>query len=49
MKGREKQRENRKRKEERLESRNSYGLKDPTPRQAIDSIIREERNGKAAA
>ena len=48
MKGREKQRENRKRKEERLESRNSYGLKDPTPRQAIDSI-REERNGKAAA
>ena len=43
MKGREKQRENRRRKEERLESRNCYGLKDPTPRQAIDNIIREER------
>ena len=43
MKGRERQRENRRKKEERLESRNYYGLQDPTPRQAIDNIIREAR------
>ena len=43
MKSRERQRAKRKKKEERLESRNCYGLQDPTPRQAIDNIIREER------
>lgn len=30
-------------KEERLGSRNYYGLKDPTPRQAIDNIISEAK------
>ncbi len=43
MKSRDRQRINRKKKEERLESRNCYGLQDPTPRQAIDNILREER------
>ena len=30
-------------KEERLGNRNYYGLKDPTPRQAMDNIINEAK------
>lgn len=46
---RKKQRENRRKKrislaiEERLERNNEFGIKDPTPKAAIDIIIRKER------
>ena len=30
-------------KEERLENRNNYGLRDPTPRQAVENIINEPK------
>ena len=42
---RAKQRANRRLKhfEEKLDIRNAYGIKDPTPKQAVDLIIRKER------
>lgn len=43
MKNRSRQRANRMRKEERLESRNCYGLKDPTPKRAVENIINEAK------
>lgn len=41
MKNRGRQRVNRRKKEEQLGGRNAYGLKDPTPKEAVDNIIRE--------
>lgn len=32
------------RREERLEARNAFGISDPTPRKAVDKMIREEKN-----
>ena len=43
MKNRERQRANRRRKEERLDRCNCYGLQDPTPRQAVQNIINEAK------
>lgn len=42
------QRERRRQKhyEEKLDIRSAYGFKDPTPKQAVDHIIRKERNQK---
>ena len=51
MKNRKRQRANRKLKEEMLEIRDSCGIKDPTPYEAVREIVNElrksmERGGK---
>ena len=43
MKGRDRQRENRRLKEERLNRTTEWGSADPTARQAVDNIIAEEK------
>ena len=44
MKNRKRQRANRRIKEELLELRDSCGVKDPTPYEAIKLIIRNQKN-----
>lgn len=41
MKNRDKQRHNRRIKQELLDSKNAYGVNDPTPREAVKKIVRE--------
>jgi len=45
---REVQRANRRKKyqEQRLDSKNAFGISDPTAKKAIDSIIEKERESK---
>lgn len=50
MRDRKKQRELRKRKEEKIDIRDSSGILDPTPYYAVQNIIERERaENKAAA
>ena len=48
MKNRDRQRENRRRKEEKLELRDFCGIKDPTPFEAVKNIIRKESQTQTA-
>ena len=43
MKRRDRQRENRRMKEERLNRTTEWGSNDPTPRLAVDNIIAEQK------
>ena len=43
---RARQRQNRREKAERLNLRNDYGVNDPTPRDAVNNIIREKKKEK---
>ena len=43
MKNRDRQRANRRMKEERLNRTMECGIADPTPRQAVDNIIAEQK------
>ena len=40
----QKQREQRLLTEQRLDGKNYYGINDPTPKQAVDLLIKEQRN-----
>ena len=48
MKNRDRQRENRRQKEEKLALRDFCGIRDPTPRDAVRNIIRKERAAQFA-